>query len=455
MKSTTLEKIFALSIKKLVFSSAFFLFSFFCFAQDNSPYSRYGLGDVLPQSNMVNRAMGGISAAAYDPLSINFNNPATYSGFLYTLEPKSKKLTSGRVVLNVGVNFQSHTLREPNNPEKFTSSDAVFSYLQVGMPLKKNWGISFGLRQISRIGYKIADYERLMDPVTGNIDSSLTEYSGDGGTFLANAGTGFAIKNFRLGFNFGYLFGKKETTTRRFFINDTVYYKSGKYITATSFGNLFFSAGAQYKIDLKKNFDLTLGAYGNLKQTLNASQNLSRETFVGDPDNGDITIDSVYKVSNVSGKVVYPSQFGGGLVLRKMDKSSWFMGVDYVRSNWSQYRFYGLKDRVENSSQLHIGGELTPEPKEKKYFSHVSYRAGVFFGNDYINVDDKHPVFGITAGARFPIATQRSSNQFSIINLSVEYIRRGNNSSVLKENLLRVGVGLSFSDLWFIKRKYD
>ena len=33
-------------------------------AQDNSPYSRYGLGDLVPNTNINTRAMGGISAGS-------------------------------------------------------------------------------------------------------------------------------------------------------------------------------------------------------------------------------------------------------------------------------------------------------------------------------------------------------------------------------------------------------
>ena len=50
-------------------------------AQDNSPYSRYGIGDLHPNSNILNRGMGGISAAYADPLSVNFVNPASYASF--------------------------------------------------------------------------------------------------------------------------------------------------------------------------------------------------------------------------------------------------------------------------------------------------------------------------------------------------------------------------------------
>jgi len=48
----------------------------------------------------------------------------------------------------------------------------------------------------------------------------------------------------------------------------------------------------------------------------------------------------------------------------------------------------------------------------------------------------------------------RLSGQFTTINIALEYIKRGNNSNIVKENLFRVSVGLNLSDLWFGKRKY-
>ena len=69
-------------------------------AQDNSPYSRYGLGDIQPSSHIYNRGMGGITAAFSEPPStglsdsrngksysnINFSNPASYSRFFAVKE---------------------------------------------------------------------------------------------------------------------------------------------------------------------------------------------------------------------------------------------------------------------------------------------------------------------------------------------------------------------------------
>ena len=80
------------------------------FSQDNSPYSRYGLGDLITPVNIINRGMGGLSAGYNDYLAITFSNPASYSNFQSFLEAKSKKIISGRAILDIGVNVDGRTL---------------------------------------------------------------------------------------------------------------------------------------------------------------------------------------------------------------------------------------------------------------------------------------------------------------------------------------------------------
>lgn len=464
VKKTTLEKIIAMRLKPLVLCSVISFFSLIALGQDNSPYSRYGLGDKVPNTNIINRGMGSISAAYADPFSINFNNPASYSSFFSRQQLKSKKSEYGRILFDIGINLDNRTLKENNPPQRFPASNAIFSYMQLGVPVRNNWGLNFGLRQLSRVDYKIFRTERLRDPLTGLvIDSALTEFSGSGGAFLATTGTGFAIGNFSAGLNFGYMFGNKENATRRAFINDTVDYKSSNHAIKTSFGKIYFDAGVQYKIDLPNDMLLRLGAYGNLKNKLNGDQDIVRETFVRSGDNGDIRVDSVYEQKGIKGKIIYPAGYGVGFILenkineQKNKYSTWLLGVDLVKNNWDQYRFYGVQDSVRNSWELRVGGQLRPEPRSRNYFSNVAYRAGFFLGRDYVHVASKLPVFGLSFGIGLPIANynQLSRGQASIINLSFEYIKRGNNDNLLKENLFRISAGLSFSDLWFVKRHYE
>ncbi len=54
-------------------------------AQENSPYSRYGIGDLVPNQNVVNRGMGGVAIGYSDYQSINFINPASLAYITNTI----------------------------------------------------------------------------------------------------------------------------------------------------------------------------------------------------------------------------------------------------------------------------------------------------------------------------------------------------------------------------------
>src|SRR5690349_4435336 len=76
---------------------------------ENSPYSRYGLGDIVPSQNILTRGMGGISAAYFDFQSINFINPASYSRLKVT-------------TFDLGLEVDSRTLRAVDPPRKYNNA---------------------------------------------------------------------------------------------------------------------------------------------------------------------------------------------------------------------------------------------------------------------------------------------------------------------------------------------
>lgn len=428
-------------------------------AQENAPYSRYGLGELVPNTHVLNRGMGGISAGYANFLEVNANNPASYAAFKTFVEERSKKAISGRVLLDVGITQENRTLQSPNQTTRFSSANLYFSYVQLGIPLNRNWGLSFGLRPVSRINYKIARTERLFNPATGGaLDSAYTEFNGAGGANLPYIGTGFAIKNLSIGANAGYLFGRKEYNTKRTLLNDTVAYQTSNHATNAYFGGLFFTAGVQYKINLSKETYLRLGASGNWRQQVNTSTDIIRETISRNDLNGDSRIDSVFNQTDRKGEVVIPASYTYGFVVDHLEEkgSSWLVGADLVHSKWSAYRFNGARDSVQDNWQLRVGGQWRPE-STNNYFSNVNYRLGFFTGADYIRVGRKLPQYGVSFGLGLPIANYNrlSPGQFTMLNLGFEYIGRGNNNNVLKENLFRISAGFSFSDLWFNKRKYD
>lgn len=461
-----LAKITVLNKHRFSFVMALFVCCASVQAQDNSPYSRYGLGNEFPRTNISNRSMGGISAAYTDITSVNYSNPASYAAFQAIMEQRSKKVSSARVILDVGVNISTRKLAEPNTTKSFTSSDALFSHVYIGIPIRKNWGLSFGIRPLSRISYDVFRGERLRSPSGQLIDSAITQFTGTGGSFLPTIGTGFGSNNFSVGFNVGYLFGKKEITTRRAFINDSVEYAASNHTTNSTFGNIFFNAGVQYTVhiteaDAKTNTRgsrLRFGLAGNWKQTIKGSQDILRQTYVRNSFGQELQVDSVFHQSDVKGEIIYPASYTAGMYYEKDPgiKSRGFgIGIDYITNQWNDFRFFGTKDLVQNNWELRLGGQLTPF-SFTSFGQSVTYRFGAFVGNDYVKVDTKLPVYGVSFGAGLPIFPSRQSpNQFSIINLAVEYSKRGNDKNQIKEDLLRFSVGLNFTDLWFGKRKYD
>jgi hypothetical protein len=429
-----------------------FTLPLFSLCQENSPYSRYGIGNLSPKGNVLNRGMGGISAGFADPATINSINPASYSNLVYS-------------TLDIGAQVDSRTLKSTVPVGKFTSNNAIFSYLQLGIPLlngnkkalKKNisWGMNFGLKPVSRINYKIEKNSRLT-----NIDSLATLYEGTGGANEALAGMGLRIKNFSLGFNVGYLFGNKDYSTRLQFINDTVNYLKSNSQTHTSFGGVTLTAGMQYVIpldkkDIKKGF-FRLGAYGDLKKKYNALQNVVRETFSFNNTTGATgRLDSVYEKDNTKGSVQIPATYGAGFTF---ENQHLLIGFDFEETNWNSYTFYGQKDSVRNNWMAKAGIQYLPaDIGSRKYWNFVRYRAGIYYGPDYIAPGKKLQQFGVTVGAGLPLKLNRSfyETQYSVLNIGLEFATRGTSTNNIRESVFRVNVGFSLSDLWFRRYKYE
>lgn len=437
-------------------------------AQENSPYSRYGLGDIVPAQNIVNRGMGGI-AAGYSWQGVNFINPASYGNFNYVPPAQAKVYTAipSLSVFDFGFEINTRSLKQIDPAAKYTATSPIISYVQLGLPIRLKkankkgifLGTNFGLRPVSRINYKIATLER-----KDGIDSIGTIYEGNGGVSEALFGLGLRVKDFNIGFNTGYRFGNKSYSTKVTFLNDSVFHYQSNSETSSNFGGAFLTVGTQYEIKFKKAKDLSggatlrLGAYASLKQTMTGSQEVLRQTFKYDADNGIYQVDSIFK-SSQDGSVQYPSSWGAGFTY-KDSSGHWTFGADYERYNWSEYVFFGQKDKVQNTWKIRAGAEYLPAESGRtpysKFFSFIKYRAGFYYGPSYINLGRNMPEYGISLGAGIPLKLRRTTyeTQSSYLNTSIEFGNRANKNSNLRESFLRISFGLTLSDLWFNRSKY-
>ncbi len=418
--------------------------------QDNSPWSRYGLGDMVPSAAVTNRGMGHVAAAYSDFQTINFVNPASYA-----------QIGSKRAVLDIGLDINSRTLRN-NRGASFNSKNAYIPYLAGGFQIKPeksktSWGMAFGLRPLTKVNYNIQSGGKMASG-----DSLMSYYEGNGGSYQAFLGTAIGRKNFSIGINGGYRFGTKDYTTRVEIYNDTAFdrYTSGKKEIRNNFGSMFVELGMQYVIPLSKKSNLNLGAYGSLRSSLrtNRSENYQSYTLSNDLLT-ELRLDSVYESGAIKGNIQYPSYFGVGFLFDTEGKGRLNIGADYVRYNWADYRYFNEKDLMQNSWQVHVGTQYLPDVKgvSRNYWSQVLFRAGVHLQREPFTVMGNLKSYGFTIGAGLPIRkySYAEMNRSNVVNTALEIGQRSDRTSLLRENYFRFTVGFSLSDIWFIKRKYD
>lgn len=409
-------------------------------AQDNSPYSRFGLGESSRSENAVNLGMGGVAQAYGDAQSINFVNPASYSRLQL-------------VTFDVGVHAGSRKLTMQDG-----SSNAGFgtlSYLQLGMPLSPKWGLNIGIRPLTRVSYNIEQPEErtFFDTLKLN---TINSFKGSGGIYQAYVGSGIGFGGFSVGANIGYIFGNVTNATAVIFNDPNEAILPSRDMKRTSYGSFFYTLGLQQNIKLAKDLNLQLGVSGNLEQKLNAKRERLQETLFYDQSSQEFdTRDTVKYTADERGEMIYPQSFGGGIMLSKTDKYSF--GIDYNTSKWSNFRNFGAIDSTQDSWRLSFGGQFVPNAQSfSGYWNKVTYRLGGYFGKDNVRIGGQEMnTLGFSIGAGFPVRRiMPAMNQFTMINAAFEVGSRGN-VETLRETWYRLTLGFTLSDRWFLKAKYD
>lgn len=432
------------SMTKFLGAGLLSLLVFGASAQINTPYSRYGMGEILNARNPVSKGMGGIATTFFDSLtrSVNLINPASYS-------------KTNQVTFDVGFEYESRNLKVPGTIDSYNSNNLAINYLAIAMPLMRSknsnktyWGLTFGLKPYSKIGYKVN--QGANQP---GIDSLNTTFNGDGGLFQAFVGSGIRYKNFAIGANFGAMFGQQNFSTIRSVVSVQDYYINSEHRVNTSLSGIFTDIGAQYDLKVGKKSTLHLAGNVKLANTLNGSRDSRKGTILyntlGDHD----TLDVAENVKDVKGKVELPVSYSIGAMYEMSYK--FLVGVEYERTEWNKYSNYGLKDNVANSQYFRFGGQVLPTGG-KSFFSNMVYRLGFYTGKDYfVATQGQVPVWAVTVGFGIPIRKYvQYLEQSSFINTSFEFGTRGNSKFPASENFFKINLGISLTDNWFKKRKF-
>jgi len=417
----------------------------------SSPYSQYGLGDLVPSILPQNQAMGGISTGVntinrYS--SINPQNPASYGAISWT-------------VMDAGIYASKLSMSQSGQPSQ-KDNNFRMSHITFAIPIASISAISFGLMPYSQVGYNYT--KSIKGYGTGSaVDTNATNYiySGEGGLNKAYFGYGIAIaRSFLFGVNASYIFGnikhKQEVEMPQLGGNLNTSVER-----ANSIGGWNYDYGFQYIYDISLTRHLTLGYSGSAGSQLNSKSSyiISHYTFDAN-GNRNVNMDSIVNQQNNQSKIQLPQIHHFGISYQQDLK--FLVGADYSIGKWADLRVDGTNPGTVNSSTFNVGGQFTPNVNAlNSWLSTLDYRFGVMLDNTYYNVPN---VSGsgytniksksVNIGVGIPLRGSQTS--YYKMNLSAEFGQRGTlNNGLIKENFINFRLGFTLNDKWFQRYKFD
>ncbi|WP_264520451.1 hypothetical protein [Flavobacterium sp. N1994] len=420
-------------IKKVIVSLSL-LFSLALFAQEgtSSPYSFYGIGEVKFKGTVENRSMGGISVLP-DSIHLNIQNPAHFA---------SLKLTS----FVVGGTYGNTTSKSETQEEK--SKRTSLDYLAIGIPMGKV-GIGFGLIPYSSVGYKIQN-------LSGVNNTTYSQYSGIGSVNKVFAGFGYQLfKKINIGADIQYNFG--TITTKSLLFQNGLQYGTRENNASNVRGvNFDFGLSYETKVNKKYSFFSSMTYTPEAKLTLGNTRTLEIIQFLS---TGAVSVIEQNQIPVSDTTIKLPSKLSFGSGFGEVKK--WLVGgeVTFTNNSVLSNRFNDISGSTfENSIRYSLGGFYIPNYNSYSgYFKRVVYRGGIRFENTGLVIQNPgYPNKSITdfagsIGLGLPLG-----GTFSNINIGLEVGKRGTKyGNLVEENYVNLSIGLSLSERWFVKRKYD
>ena len=412
------------------------LFSTHLLAQEgtSSPYSFYGIGDIKFKGSVENRSMGGISVLP-DSIHINIQNPAQLAGL------KLSGLALGGTYANT---------KSLSEDQEGKSRRTSLDYMAIGLPLGKI-GIGFGLIPFSSVGYKISKTTHVTNDSGDTIRSVYSKYNGIGGVNKVFLGFGYSLtKKINIGANMQYNFGTIETTGLLY--QTDLQYGSRK-TNISELSGVNFDIGATYQTKLKGKLSL----FSSLIFTPESKLKLSNARNIQIVQLLSSSAISVIQSENIAvgnSTIKLPSKLALGTGFGEIKK--WLLGteVTFINNSVMSNRFDNITNSsFENSIRYSLGGYFIPNYNSyATYYKRIVYRGGLRYENTGLVIENKSITdFAANVGLGLPLI-----GTFTNVNIGLEVGKRGTTyNNLVQENYFNISVGLSLSDKWFVKRKFD
>ena len=86
----------------------------------------------------------------------------------------------------------------------------------------------------------------------------------------------------------------------------------------------------------------------------------------------------------------------------------------------------------------------------------MSYRAGAYYAQPYTEINGKKGCeeYGVSAGFSIPFYNRNNKNSHATLHISGQYIHlEPKSQGMISENYLRINIGITFNESWFMKMK--
>ncbi|MBN2164965.1 MAG: hypothetical protein JW717_01675 [Marinilabiliaceae bacterium] len=388
----------------------------------NSPYSMYGLGIINQSSDTRSFSMGKTGIALPVKNELSSLNPAS----LTTLDS---------VIFYINFNLKADYTIYQSKKYETNNFNSNFDNLTFGLKANKWWGIGFGLKSFSGIGYNISTTQL----INGSNTYYPVQYEGSGGiskAFLTNSIK--LSKNWSAGITTSLLWGQIIDNEISDFtaiggnsISNTTTYHLNKFHLET---------GVQYHGKIK-NSDIYAGVSYSKRTKLftsldNSIYSSSNDEIISNDENNQ--------------QFVLPETFGTGIGFKINNK--FLTSIDYRFEKWSNAINNTQNTVYNNAKHFGLGVEYSPQNNQlQSIFNRIKYRFGILINDTYLKINNYDLVSkGFSCGVEIPF--KQSGNT---INIGYQFQQFGSNSgNLLKETQNSFRIGFTFKENWFMKSKF-
>lgn len=430
-----------LKISRVVIISILIVTQLSVWAQNNtnSPYTRFGYGELADRSFAAGRAMGGIGIGLRSGKQVNALNPASYTA-----------MDSMTFIFDMGIHAQMSWYDDGTN--KQTNKNGNIEYLAMQFPIHRRVAMSIGLMPYSFVGYNFGEVK-----TEGDLKYN-EEFVGSGGLNELYGGLSIDIwkKRLSVGANVGYLFGKMDHE------RNVVFYETVSRnivnMQRIKINDVKLDFGVQYTHPLSAKERVVLGAVYSPAKKLNATSYDILQ--VGSTSSGGF----VESDTITNQRFGLPDSYGFGLSYVKDNKLT--IGADVLYEGWSSVHFFDQNDAFKNRLRVAGGVEYIQDVAARNIFKRTRYRGGVHYTNSYNQakmtengVANRYGFkeYGVSVGLGLPIRTGYAfDDNRSMINISFEYVNvKPELRTMVSEQYFRVTLNLTFNELWFYKQKMN